>query len=117
MSDTSIDKSLEKVYQSIAGYIHKARTNVLKSVNHEQIIAYWHIGKNIIEQEQLCESRANYGKALLENLSGRLNQEFGKGFGVTNLKYIRQFYLTYKNRIGHKACDQSKTLEFNANLS
>jgi hypothetical protein len=62
---------------------------VLKSVNHEQVIAYWNIGKNIVEQEQLKESRADYGKALLENLSRRLNQEFGKGFAVTNLKYMR----------------------------
>jgi len=117
LSNTSVDKSLEKVYQSIVEYIHKARTNVLKSVNHEQVIAYWHIGKNIIEQEQSGESRANYGQALLENLSNRLNEEFGKGFGITNLKYMRQFYLTYKNRISHKACDQSNTIEFNSNLS
>ena len=117
MTDVSIDKTIEKVYQSIAGHILKARANILKSVNHEQVIAYWMIGKNIVEQEQLGESRANYGKALLENLSQRLNQEFGKGFGVTNLKYMRQFYLTYQNRIRHKPCDEFSVPEFNPNLS
>lgn len=117
MTDVSITKNLEKVYQSIANHIHKARANILKSVNHEQVIAYWNIGKNIVEQEQLGETRADYGKALLETLSQRLNQEFGKGFGVTNLKYMRQFYLTYQNRIGHKPCDVFSVPEFNTNLS
>lgn len=81
------------------------------------MIAYWNVGKNIVEQEQLGESRASYGKALLENLSQRLNQEFGKGFGVTNLKYLRQFYLTYQDRIRHKPCGESAAPEFIANFS
>jgi hypothetical protein len=112
-----IDKSFENVYQSIANFIRQARSNIVKSVNSQQVIAYWQIGKNIVEQEQFGESRADYGKALLENLSKRLNDEFGNGFGVTNLKYMRQFYLTYQNRIGHKPCDESSMPEFNPNLS
>ncbi|CAM2886724.1 PDDEXK nuclease domain-containing protein [Legionella anisa] len=117
MTDTSIDKSLEKVYQVIVEHIRQARSNVLKAVNHEQVIAYWNIGKNIIEQEQHGENRAAYGKALLERLSTRLNEEFGKGFGVTNLKYMRQFYLTYQNEISHKPGDQFEVPQFNPNLS
>ena len=117
MSDTFIDQDFENIYKSIAARIHRARENVLKSVNHEQVIAYWNIGKSIVEQEQRGESRADYGKALLENLSRRLNHDFGKGFGVTNLKYMRQFYLTYQNRISHKPCDESDTPDFNQNLS
>lgn len=50
LNDISTDKSLEKLYQSIDNHIFKARANILKSVNHEQVIAYWHIGKNIVEQ-------------------------------------------------------------------
>lgn len=30
---------------------------------------------------------------------------------------MRQFYLTYQNRIGHKPCGESKMPEFNQNLS
>ncbi len=115
MNQVSIDHNFDKTYQLIAACVHQARANVLKSVNHEQVIAYWKIGKNIVEQEQRGESRAGYGKFLLENLSERLNAEFGKGFGITNLKYIRQFYLTYS--IGHKACDESSESLFNPNLS
>lgn len=117
MSDTFIDRDFETIYKSIAIRIQRARENVLKSVNHEQVVAYWNIGKSIVEQEQRGESRANYGKALLENLSKRLNHDFGKGFGVTNLKYMRQFYLTYQTRISHKPCDELDMPDFNQNLS
>lgn len=117
MNDILADKDLEKVYKSIVTHIHQARVSVLKSINHEQVTAYWNIGRNIVEQEQHGENRANYGKALLEKLSNRLGAEFGRGFGVTNLKYMRQFYLTYPNRIGHKACDEFGYMPFNPNLS
>ena len=36
---------------------------------------------------------------MLQRLSEQLTQEFGKGFTVTNLKYMRQFYMTFPN--GH----------------
>ncbi len=45
------DKKLEELYQDIARHIHKARENVVRSVNHEMVNAYWHIGKRIVEIE------------------------------------------------------------------
>lgn len=33
-----------------------------------------------------------------------MTKDFGKGFTTTNLKYMRQFYLTFPN--GHALCDQ-----------
>lgn len=102
------------------GYVQKARKNVLYSVNHEQVFAYWNIGRLIIENEQKGEDRAAYGRALLETLSKRLTKEFKRGFSLTNIKYMRQFYQTYKDRIRHKLCDESEemtnTLNFNTNL-
>jgi len=32
-----------------------------------------------------------------------MTRDFGKGFTTTNLKYMRQFYLTFPNR--HTLCD------------
>ncbi len=52
-----------------------------------------------MEHEQNGSIRAEYGKAMLQNLSEQLTKEFGRGFTVTNLKYMRQFYITYPN--GH----------------
>lgn len=57
--------------------------------------AYWLSGRDIVEAEQGGEKRANYGKAILANLSIRLLNEFGAGFSEANLKNMRQFYLEY----------------------
>lgn len=56
--------------------------------------AYWNIGRVIVEK-QGGNDKAEYGTALLKNLSKEMTKEFGKGFTLTNLKYMRQFYLTF----------------------
>ena len=68
------------------------------------IRAYWQIGRLIVEDEQQGEQRAEYGKKVLEELSERLTAEFGKGFTVTNLKYMRSFYRAFP--IGHALRDE-----------
>ncbi|WP_198134476.1 DUF1016 N-terminal domain-containing protein [Geotalea uraniireducens] len=59
------------------------------------IEAYWNVGRMIVEEEQQGMERAGYGKALIRDLSERLTSEFGSGFGVSNLSYFRQFYLSF----------------------
>jgi predicted nuclease of restriction endonuclease-like (RecB) superfamily len=56
---------------------------------------YFEIGKMIVEEEQKGKERAEYGQQLIEELSIRLLNEFGKGFSSTNIKQMRSFYLTY----------------------
>ena len=41
--------------------------------------------------------RAAYGKQVLQYISQRMTAEFGKGFTIRNLRYMRQFYLTFPN--------------------
>lgn len=60
--------------------------------------AYWEIGRLIVEHEQSGHERAEYGRSVLESLSVRLIEEFGKGFDETNLRKMRQFYLVFSNR-------------------
>ena len=74
------------------------------------IIAYWLIGREIVQAIQGGEERAEYGKQIIKNLSGRLNRKYGKGFSISNLQYFRQFYIVYQHRepkIRHKACGES----------
>lgn len=61
------------------------------------VIAYWEIGEQIYKA---CgeNDRAEYGKNLLKYLSDRLTAEFGKGFDESNLRRMRQFYMTYPIR-------------------
>lgn len=58
--------------------------------------AYWEIGKSIVEK-QGGNATAEYGTNLLKELSKQMTADFGKGFTVTNLSYMRQFYLTFPN--------------------
>jgi hypothetical protein len=83
------------IYKKIREIIENARTRALYAVNTEMVRAYWLIGKEIVEEEQKGKRRAEYGISLVKELSLRLTAEFGKGFTETNLKYMRQFYLTY----------------------
>ena len=64
------------------------------------------IGRRIFEQEQKGQDRATYGKAILNALSERLTAEFGKGFSLSNLKSMRQFYLQNQLRIGQSLTGQ-----------
>ena len=49
----------------------------------------------IVEEEQKGKLRAEYGKAVLKELSIRLTNKFGKVFSVENLDRMRYFYKTY----------------------
>ena len=73
----------------------EARKNVASTVNIELLNAYWQIGRIIVEHKQDSKERAIYGKGLLNELSKELIEEFGRGFSVSNLQFIRRFYQDY----------------------
>ncbi|AJW62047.1 hypothetical protein VO54_00558 [Elizabethkingia miricola] len=81
----------------IRNILAQARMKAYQSVNSVMVEAYWLIGKRIVEEEQNGKERAEYGEALLKNLSVALTKEFGKGFSSSNLRNFRQFYLTYSD--------------------
>lgn len=86
------------LYENIKNIISQARSSAYRAVNFAMVQAYWSIGQLIVEDEQNGKSRAEYGKATLEELSKRLTAEFGKGFDESNLRYMRLFYLNFQNR-------------------
>jgi len=64
-------------------------------VNACLVETYWKIGQYIVEYEQGGNVRAEYGKRLLEQLSKDLSLLHGRGFSLSNIKRMRQFYQTY----------------------
>ncbi|WP_237700391.1 DUF1016 N-terminal domain-containing protein [Acidithiobacillus ferrivorans] len=93
----------------VATILDQARTNVLRAVNSNMVIAYWLIGREIVQALQSGEDRADYGSRLLAELSESLKRRYGRGFSVTNLKYFRLFFQAYALRtpeIRHNACDE-----------
>ena len=75
--------------------LHDAKNRVYQTINTTMTQTYYEIGKRIVEEEQGGEIRAEYGKALIKNLSLELTKEFGKGFSVDNLENMRKFYSAY----------------------
>lgn len=100
MAKDELDRS---IYESIKEVLTNARKKAYKAVNFAMVEAYWNVGKLIVEAQDGNE-RAEYGDYLLKNLSKELTKEFGKGFTVTNLRYMRQFYLAFS--IHHTLCDE-----------
>jgi len=99
-------KNTNKLFDRVTAILEQARSNVVRSVNSQMVIAYWLIGCEIVEEEQHGKAQADYGDYIIRDLSRRLSKHYGKGFSVTNLKYFRQFYLAYRDRIpqtGHAA--------------
>jgi predicted nuclease of restriction endonuclease-like (RecB) superfamily len=97
-----MDKQLQKqaIYQklvdTIGTTIESARLRAIQAVNNELLKANWEIGKYIVEYEQHGNEKAEYGSALLTNLSKDLKALFGKGFSKSNIYLMRQFYLKYQ---------------------
>ncbi len=83
------------IVSDIKQIIEQARNYAYKAINFSMIIAYWEIGRTIVEEEQNGKNRAEYGKSLIKELSKQLSKEYGRGFNMANLKYMRKFYLLF----------------------
>src|SRR5688572_998982 len=79
----------------IGSLLQQGRQQAVQSVNTILVQTYWHIGQHIVEFEQGGAERAEYGSQLFERLSKDLTQAYGKGFGRSNLQYIRKLYLSF----------------------
>ena len=76
--------------------LNEARSHIAHQVNSELLYAYWNIGRIMVENEQSQPERADYGKQTIRELSKALTRELGKGFSVSNLQFMRRFYLNYQ---------------------
>ncbi len=94
MTNSSISISSNFI-KDIRELINESRQQAYAAVNQAMVSAYWNIGKRIVEEEQQGNMRAEYGKQLLKQLSLALTEEYGKGFSVGTLYYMRQFYQTF----------------------
>ena len=87
----------QEMIAQIREIMYGARRNLAQQVNNQQLLAYWNIGRIIVEHEQDSNERATYGKQTIKQISRVLSKEFGKGFSRSNLQNMRAFYLAYPN--------------------
>ena len=128
---SKVGKTDTEIYRKIVELLKEARKSVVRTINKTMVLTYFEIGRIIVEEEQKGKIRAEYGKELLKGLSDKLTAEFGKGFSITNLKQMRQFYLTYsisdtvlekienskKQQLRSVSFEKSQTLSDEFNLS
>ena len=98
------DSTYQHLVGEIADLLAAARTKVAHEVNTILVDTYWQIGKYIVEYEQNGNEKAEYGSNLLNRLSEDLTRTYGKGFGRSNIFYMRKLYLSYQNSgtLSHK---------------
>ena len=103
----------DALFERVVTILEAARARVVRAVNSEMVLAYWHIGREIVESVQGGPQRAEYGEAVLETLSSALGRRFGRGFSISNLRYFRLFYVAFADRapeIRQPAVDESRGL-------
>ena len=97
--------------EQILELLIQSKKNVKTAVNISMVYTYYEIGRRIVEEEQNGKDRADYGTYLLKELAAFLTKNIGKGFSLTNLKLMRQFYVVYsKDQIGQTLSDQFENL-------
>ena len=81
--------------EKISDRYTEGQRQAIISVNVHLLETYWQIGQYIVEFEQEGSIKAAYGIALLENLAKDLVMMHGRGFSLSNIKRMRQFYSLY----------------------
>ena len=93
--ETAADRALNTLVDSIVQIVKDARASVARHINNTMVVAYWNVGRHIVEFEQQGSARAKYGARLLTNLSHLLSLKLGRGYSRPNLNNMRKFYLAY----------------------
>ena len=104
-------KMVESLFNKVANLIEQARARVATAMNVAEVYTKYQIGRYIVEEEQSGKKRAEYGKQVLEGLSERLTAHYGDGWSYSNLRQVRQFFLTYSN-LTDTVCQISDTPNF-----
>ena len=91
MNETGESKGL---FDEISGLIEQARRKVATAINGEMVVLYWNIGR-VVKEEIMKSGRAEYGKQIVQSLSGELTQRYRRGFSTQNLWYMIQLYENY----------------------
>ena len=86
-----------KMIQEITNLVNEVKSNLASEINKSILYVYWNIGRIIVSNENEFNNRLEYGSEILKGLSAELTKYLGKGYSVTNLKYMRMFFKAYPN--------------------
>ena len=87
------------LYEDVCQIIDGARGRIATYVNTEACLTNWYVGKRI-KEDVLYNKRAEYGKQVVKNLSVKLTERYGSGWGYEKLKHcVRSAYLFSEEEI------------------
>ncbi len=90
-----LEKNNMQMIEEIKSVIIDSRNKIAYEVNNTMLLAYWNVGRIIVENEQNGNIKAEYGKQVMKELSKELRKVLGSGFSVSNLFNMRKLYVTY----------------------
>ena len=90
------EEIVNNLFKKIEKIIVNNKTKMIYQINDILVYTYFSIGKEIVENEQNGNIRAEYGKEILLKLSKRLTSKYGSGYSRTGLQNMRLFYSKYK---------------------
>jgi len=90
------NKEYIEFLDNLKNKIRKAQYQAYRTVNKQLVKLYRDIGKSIVKKQE----KLGWGQKIIQQLADDLRKEFPKnsGFSERNLKYMRKFYLEYKNK-------------------
>lgn len=59
-------REIVPLVERVVAILEEARSGVVRTVNSAMVIAYWHVGREIVEFVQRGAKRAEYGEQILE---------------------------------------------------
>lgn len=86
-------KNYNNLVQQISETYRQRQSRAVTEVNVNMVDTYWQMGQYIVEFEQHGNLKAEYGKALLRNLSNDLS--IAHGFSQSNIYLMRLFFVKY----------------------
>lgn len=90
-----LEETNNKIIKEITELVNQTKSNLVKEINKTIVYVYWNIGRIIVSNENEFNNRLEYGQEVLRNLSKELTKYLGKGYSISNLKYMRVFYRAY----------------------
>ena len=94
----------------------KTQIKAAVKVNSEQLLFNWQLGADLVSRK----AEEKWGSGIVEQVSLDLQNEFpeAKGFGVTNLWYMKRWYLFYsdyenRNKLQQLVEDLGKEIDTN----
>lgn len=95
MSDDLLQPS-GQLFQEVRQLIDAAKQRAALAINAELTLLYWQVGKRI-KVEVLKDTRAEYGKQIINNLSTRLTRKYGRGWSEKQLRHCLHFATTFSD--------------------